>query len=45
MVIWRWLRMRPVTQGASFAGNPVDPPAAPMAVEDPLHELVLDGVL
>ena len=41
----RRLRVRPVTELAAVTRNPVDPPAAPLAVEHPRDEFVLDGVL
>jgi len=45
MIIRRGLRMRPVSEFASLTGHPVDPAAAPLAVEDEGHQHVLRGVL
>ena len=41
----RGLRVRPVSEFAALARDPVDPPAAPLAVEHEGDENVLCGVL
>ena len=45
MILRRRLRVRPVAKLAPLARDPVDPSAAPVAVEDERHELILDLVL